>query len=176
MATLKRTMAAAMDQEAGYQDESASCPAPTQDITLNLKNRGKAIESANYGPENPNLPNVPFWRDKAKTWEVSVDEAKSCRCGNCAAFNVSDKLKQCIAKGIGNEADPWGTIKLADLGYCEIFDFKCAASRTCDAWVVGGPNKGNGGDGESDGGEMDSEEEVPTSLLTINIEGGGNGD
>ena len=77
MATLKRTMAAAMDQEAGYEDESASCPAPTQDITLNLKNRGKAIESAHYGPENPNLPNIPFWRDKAKTWEVSVDEAKS---------------------------------------------------------------------------------------------------
>jgi hypothetical protein len=25
------------------------------------------------------------------------------------------------------------------LGYCEAFDFKCAASRTCDAWVVGGP-------------------------------------
>jgi len=26
-----------------------------------------------------------------------------------------------------------------DLGYCEIFDFKCAAKRTCDAWIVGGP-------------------------------------
>ena len=103
---------------------------------------------------------------------MSVDEAKQSRCGNCAAFNVSDKIKQCIADGIGNEADPWGTIKLADLGYCEIFDFKCAASRTCDAWVVGGPNKG---EGESDGESEDDGEDMPESLLTIKI-GGGNGD
>ena len=168
MATLKRTMDQAMDQEAGYQDKGASCPAPTQDITLNLKNRAKAITSAAYGPENPALPNDAFWRKKADQWDVSVDDAKQSRCGNCAAFNVSDKLKQCIANGIGNEADPWGTIKLADLGYCEIFDFKCAASRTCDAWVVGGPNKG---DGESEGGDYEQEDDSePDSLLTINIE------
>lgn len=172
MATLQRTMAQAMDQDAGYQDAGASCPAPTQDITLNLKNRGKAITSAKYGPENPNLPNTAFWREKADEWDVSVDEAKQSRCGNCAAFNVSDKIKQCIADGIGNEADPWGTIKLADLGYCQIFDFKCAASRTCDAWVVGGPNKG---EGESDGGSEDDGEDMPESLLTIKI-GGNNGD
>jgi hypothetical protein len=173
MATLKRTMDQAMDQEAGYQDQGASCPAPTQDITLNLKNRAKAITSAAYGPENPNLPNNAFWSKKADQWDVSVDDAKQSRCGNCAAFNVSDKLKQCIANGIGNEADPWGTIKLADLGYCEIFDFKCAASRTCDAWVVGGPNEGDGGDGEN--GDSESEDDMPDSLLTIKI-GGGNGD
>jgi len=173
MATLQRTMSQAMDQEAGYQDQGASCPAPTQDITLNLKNRAKAITSAAYGPENPNLPNDAFWRKKADQWDVSVDDAKQSRCGNCAAFNVSDKIKQCIADGIGNEADPWGTIKLADLGYCEIFDFKCAASRTCDAWVVGGPNKGDGSDGESS--DSESEDDMPDSLLTINI-GGKNGD
>ena len=167
MATLKRTMDQAMDQEAGYQDKGASCPAPTQDITLNLKNRAKAITSAAYGPENPALPNDAFWRKKADQWDVSVDDAKQSRCGNCAAFNVSDKLKQCIANGIGNEADPWGTIKLADLGYCEIFDFKCAASRTCDAWVVGGPNEGDGGDGEN--GDSESEDDMPDSLLTIKI-------
>jgi len=51
------------------------------------------------------------------------------------------------------EADPWGTIKLADLGYCEIFDFKCAASRTCDAWVVGGPNTGEETEDMEDEGE-----------------------
>jgi hypothetical protein len=67
---------------------------------------------------------------------------------------VSDNIKQCIAEGIGMEADPWGTIKLADLGYCEIFDFKCAASRTCDAWVVGGPNTG-----EQEGEESENYEE-----------------
>lgn len=169
MATLQRTMAQAMDQEAGYQDAGASCPAPTQDITLNLKNRAKAITSAAYGPENPNLPNNAFWSKKADQWDVSVDDAKQSRCGNCAAFNVSDKIKQCIADGIGREADPWGTIKLADLGYCEIFDFKCAASRTCDAWVVGGPNEGDGESEGGDGQDMDSEDDMPDSLLTIKI-------
>jgi len=104
MATLQRTMSQAMDQKPGYQDQGASCPAPTQDITLNLKNRAKAITSAAYGPENPNLPNDAFWRKKADQWDVSVDDAKQSRCGNCAAFNVSDKIKQCIANGIGKGA------------------------------------------------------------------------
>jgi len=155
----------AMDQMMSESDTS-QCPAPTQDITLNLKNRAKAITTAKYGPENPNLPNTPFWQRKADTWDVSVDEAKQSRCGNCAAFNVSDTIKQCIADGIGNEADPWGTIKLADLGYCEIFDFKCAASRTCDAWVVGGPNKGEGDSEDMGDGEDDSSD----ALININIE------
>jgi hypothetical protein len=44
----------------------------------------------------------------------------------------------CIAGGI-NDVNEWDTIEAGDLGYCEAFDFKCAASRTCDAWVVGGP-------------------------------------
>lgn len=118
------------------------CPLPTQDVTLNLKNRAKAITAAAYGPENPDLPNTTYWKKKADTWDVTIADAKQSRCGNCAVFNVQEEIKECIAKGIGMEADPWGTIELADLGYCEIFDFKCAASRTCDAWVVGGPNDG----------------------------------
>jgi hypothetical protein len=50
-------------------------------------------------------------------------------------------MLDCIASGLGNEAgnDAWGSIEAGDLGYCEAFDFKCAASRTCDAWVAGGP-------------------------------------
>jgi len=134
---------AAMNQMMTPASEVAKCPAPTQDVVLNLKNRAKAITTAAYGPENPALPNTAYWKKKADTWDVSIEDAKKSRCGNCAAFNVQDSIKQCIAKGIGNEADPWGTIALADLGYCEIFDFKCAASRTCDAWVVGGPNDGD---------------------------------
>jgi len=30
-------------------------------------------------------------------------------------------------------------LDLADLGYCQLFKFKCAAARTCDAWLHGGP-------------------------------------
>ena len=162
MATMQRTMEQAMDREdemeGEMEDEGENCPMPTLDITLNLKNRAKAITSAAYGPENPKLPNTAFWAKKADQWDVSVDDAKQSLCGNCAAFNVSDAIKQCIAKGIGMDADPWGTIKLADLGYCEIFDFKCAASRTCDAWVVGGPNTGEE-EGEEEEGEYEEGDE-----------------
>ena len=159
MATSMRDVPAryqgAMKQMMSKTDKK--CPLPTQDVTLNLKNRAKAITTAAYGPENPDLPNTAYWKKKADTWDVTVSDAKQSRCGNCAAFNVQDEIKECIAKGIGTEADPWGTIELADLGYCEIFDFKCAASRTCDAWVVGGPNTGD--DSESDEEYVDTEME-----------------
>jgi len=47
----------------------------------------------------------------------------------------------CIAAGIGEDslADPYDAIGAGELGYCEAFDFKCAAARTCDAWISGGP-------------------------------------
>jgi pSer/pThr/pTyr-binding forkhead associated (FHA) protein len=31
--------------------------------------------------------------------------------------------------------------QLANLGFCELFWFKCAGDRTCDAWLMGGPLK-----------------------------------
>jgi hypothetical protein len=155
MATMQRTMDQAMDQKPGYKDEK-SCPMATQDITLNLKNRAKAINAANYGPENPKLPNKQYWMEMAREWEVEPEEAKMSLCGNCAAFNQDDSMLECIAKGIGEEGDPWAMIEAGDLGYCEIFDFKCASSRTCSAWVV----EENDGEGE---------DEMPESLLTIKI-------
>jgi len=160
MATMQRTMRQVMDNKGGMaqQGSEQSCPMPTQDVTLNLKNRSKAITTAAYGPENPALPNTAYWQKKADTWDVSIQDAKKSRCGNCAAFNVSDKLKECIANGIGMEADPWGTIRLADLGYCEIFDFKCAGTRTCDAWVVGGPNTGADTEGSQENMQEGQEE------------------
>ena len=155
MATMQRTMDQAMDKDAGYKDEE-SCPMATQDITLNLKNRAKAINSANYGPENPKLPNKQFWMEMAREWEVDPEEAKMSVCGNCAAFNQDDSMLECIAKGIGEEGDPWAMIEAGDLGYCEIFDFKCASSRTCAAWVV-------------EENEEESDSDDGRSLLTIKI-------
>ena len=153
MATIKQTM----DQLMGDEEGEESCPMATQDITLNLKNRGKAIESANYGPENPKLPNKQYWMDMAEEWQVDPEEAKASRCGNCAAFNQDDSMLECIAKGIGDEGDPWAVIDAGDLGYCEIFDFKCASIRTCSAWVA------------DEEGEGEGEGEMPESLLTIKI-------
>ena len=155
MATMQRTMEQAMDREDEMEDEGESCPLPTQDITLNLKNRAKAITSAAYGPQNPKLPNTAFWAKKADQWDVSTDDAKQSLCGNCAAFNVSEDIKECIAKGIGTDADPWGTIDLAELGFCKIFDFSCAAQRTCDAWIAGGPDTGEDEADEDEGEEYE---------------------
>jgi hypothetical protein len=35
--------------------------------------------------------------------------------------------------------DAMEVAEAGDLGFCEIFDFKCAGKRTCSAWIVGGP-------------------------------------
>jgi len=118
-----------------------TCPVATQDIKTNLKNRQTAIDVAHYGPLNPNLPNDEYWTAKGKQFNTTANAAKQSRCANCAFFNVSQKIKDCIAQGIGNELDPYNVINAGDLGYCEAFDFKCASQRTCDAWVVGGPIK-----------------------------------
>lgn len=119
------------------------CPPATLDIALNLKNRGVAIKTAGYGPMNPDLPNTEFWQKKAERWTVSADDARKSICENCAAFNLTTKIRTCIAEGIGSggsgQKDAWDTIDAGELGYCEAFDFKCAASRTCDAWITGGP-------------------------------------
>jgi len=145
------------------------CPTATQDITVNLKNRGKAIDSAAYGPENPALPNTGFWKEKADEWEVSIKDAKTSRCGNCSAFNQEKSMLDCIAKGIGEEGDPWAMIDAGDLGYCEIFDFKCAASRTCDAWVAGSDQADGEGEDMSEEGDGEDEYGGMGSLITINV-------
>ena len=116
------------------------CPPATQDIGLNLKNRQTAIQVANYGPPNPSLPNVRFWTERGKVWGVSADEAKTMRCGNCAAFDETAHALECIAAGVESEGlDAYDFIEAGHLGYCRAFKFKCASARTCDAWVVGGP-------------------------------------
>jgi hypothetical protein len=121
-------------------DFGRACPTATQNIALNLKNRQRCIDTADYGPANPRLPNDAYWKRMAARWRIPVSEAKSMRCGNCAAFEVTRHVKDCIANGIGRDGiEPFDTIVAAELGYCRFFDFKCAASRTCRAWVVGGP-------------------------------------
>jgi len=114
------------------------CPESTQDVEINLKNRQKAIDEANYGPLNPNEPNEEYWKKKADMFGGDIESAKKARCGNCAFFVKTPSMLECIASGI-NDINQLDTIQAADLGYCEAFDFKCAAARTCDAWVSGGP-------------------------------------
>ena len=120
--------------------ELNQCPAPTQNIELNLQNRQEAINKYGYGPLNPNEPNENFWQAKVDMWKLdSIEEAKTSRCGNCAAFDITTKTLDCIAKGIGSGKDSYDVIEAGKLGYCRFLKFKCAAARTCNAWVVGGP-------------------------------------
>jgi hypothetical protein len=126
------------------------CPPATQDISINLANRKTCVDKANYGPANPKLSNDDFWQAKADLFDTTVDQAKTMRCGNCAAFVIKQKMLDCIQKGIASnsikeEDIAQNIISEANLGYCELFDFKCAGSRTCDAWVTNGPltDKGN---------------------------------
>jgi hypothetical protein len=131
---VKETITAAVESSEG-------CPPATKDISINLKNRKNAIDTAMYGPLNPNEPNNEYWQAIAAEWSVDIETAKKQRCGNCAVFIQTPKMLDCIASGLGNEEgnDAWGSIEAGDLGYCEAFDFKCASSRTCRAWVAGGP-------------------------------------
>lgn len=117
------------------------CPPATQDISLNLANRQICVDKANYGPANPELDNPEFWQQKANLFKTSIEQAKTMRCSNCAAFIVKDKMMKCIEKGICEEDmnEAAKIASLANLGYCELFDFKCAGDRTCDAWITGGP-------------------------------------
>jgi hypothetical protein len=114
------------------------CPIATQDVETNLKNRQRAIDEAHYGPLNPNEPNEEYWKKKADMFGGDVESAKKALCGNCAFFVKTPSMLQCIADGI-NDINELDTIQVANIGYCEAFDFKCAGARTCDAWVVGGP-------------------------------------
>lgn len=122
--------------------DGAKCPAATQDIAINLRNRKKAIDTAMYGPLNPSESNNQYWVKLASEWDVDAETAKKQRCGNCAMFIVTPQMKACINTGVtgGERQDEWGAIDAAgELGYCEAFDFKCASKRTCRAWVTGGP-------------------------------------
>jgi hypothetical protein len=126
--------------DADYGDK---CPPATQDIVLNIKNRQNAIDNVGYGPLNPAEPNDEFWQDKADRWKIDPIEAKKSICGNCVFFDRRPKTLDCIETGIAQggsgEQSAWDAIDQAELGYCTALDFKCAASRTCNAWAAGGP-------------------------------------
>ena len=122
-----------------------TCPLATQDIATNLKNGNYAFKEYGYGPPNPNEANDAFWLKKAKMYNAPTDAIKGMRCGNCAAFIQTPKMMKCILDGLEKDENKGELsydeqfIAAADLGYCDLFQFTCAAARTCDAWKSGGP-------------------------------------
>jgi hypothetical protein len=142
MAT-KRTML----RDAKIKDEKPSCPIATHDLAENLKARNFAFQHWGYGPANPEdtANNKAFWLKKSIMLNTTVAEAMGMRCGNCSAFIQTKQMLDCIKAGIeakrpeqeaGYDED---VIESAGLGYCELLHFKCADTRTCDAWLAGGP-------------------------------------
>jgi hypothetical protein len=119
------------------------CPKVCSDIQLNLKNRDWAFKNVGYGPANPDSPE-DFWQIRAKEWATSEKNAQTMHCGNCSAFIQTPEMMKCIVEGIQGEESDNETyanevVGSAELGYCELLEFKCAADRTCSAWMVGGP-------------------------------------
>lgn len=153
-------------------ENGEACPAATGDLTLNLRNRGKAIDKADYGPMNPDEPNDQYWQRMARRWDVPAEEAKTMRCGNCAAFIQTAKMLECIRDGMSPDAreDVMDTIEAGNLGFCSIFDFKCAADRTCSAWIVGGPITDEEDDEEEEGDESEYGEDEGGSSEDMSAE------
>ena len=121
--------------------EEKACPVATLNVHVNVKNRQHAIDEYHYGPANPQDPG-DHWQKLAEIWGISTITAKTMKCENCAAFDVSDKMRSCIEKGIqGDEKNihSMATIEKADLGYCNLLHFKCAGTRTCSLWLTNGP-------------------------------------
>lgn len=95
-------------------EEGMACPLPTQDEDLNAENRQVAIDESNY--REPNTGSS-FRSDQV--------------CGNCAAYNQTESILECIGLDDDMENPP--------MGYCQIFKFVCESENTCDAWAEGGP-------------------------------------
>lgn len=109
------------------------------DLDLNTKNRNETIKEYSYGPANPGNEegSKQFWDRKADLWDAPLEQVKSMRCNNCNAFNQTEEVKKKMADALGPKGKV--IVENSELGYCEFFEFKCAGSRTCDAWVGGGP-------------------------------------
>ena len=81
--------------------------------------------------------NYDFWIQKAMLWtNTDLRTVMTARCANCTFFDTSPEMMACIDSGVAG-SDKIDTHDMTgDLGYCVALKFKCAASRTCDAWAV----------------------------------------
>jgi hypothetical protein len=111
-------------------EQEMACPIATKNVEINTKNRDATIAKFMYGPLNIDEPG-DYWERVAKKWDTTVEAAKKSQCGNCAAFDTSPRMKQCMP---GETSDNDG-----ELGYCWMHHFKCHSARSCTTWAKGGP-------------------------------------
>lgn len=115
-----------------YEMKKDACPAATQDLELNTKNRDASIKADHiqYGPLNVDKPGS-YWKDIAKYWNTTLEAAKGTNCSNCVAFDISPRMDDCMP-GVTSDED-------GRLGYCWMHHFKCHSARSCRTWAKGGP-------------------------------------
>ena len=114
--------------------EKLVCPPATQNLELNTKNRDAAVQAEHiqYGPLNVSEPG-DYWQNIAQAWNTTEEAARKSLCGNCVAFDLSPRMKDCMP---GETSDQDG-----ELGYCWMHHFKCHSARSCRTWAKGGPIK-----------------------------------
>ena len=146
------------------QDEKLECPLATQDVKLNTKNRNLARKNHSYGPMNPLQKSTGYWKEMSEKWTgATVKEARGMRCGNCVAFDVSERMQACMPIS-GEQVNPedMSTMDIVNaqlvkepresfpgipkdddfflgFGYCWMHHFKCHSARSCDTYAAGGP-------------------------------------
>jgi len=114
------------------RESELACPLATQDLAVNTENRDRTIKQFNYGPLNVDVPG-DYWKDIGEYWNTSEKAALASNCGNCVAFDISERMKDCLP---GDTFDDDG-----ELGYCWMHHFKCHSARSCHTWAKGGPIK-----------------------------------
>lgn len=119
-----------------YRSEKTNeCPIATQNLEVNTRNRNSAIQAdyIQYGPLN--LSDAKFYLDLAHFWRTSVNVAKQSNCMNCAAFDISPSMLDCMPGPLSEPIQD----QEGYLGYCWMHHFKCHSARTCRTWAAGGP-------------------------------------
>lgn len=138
------------------EHQDMSCPIATQDLQINTKNRDAAINADHiqYGPLNISEPG-DYWEGIADHWDTTVAAAKNSLCGNCASFDISERMDDCMP---GPTSDDEG-----ELGYCWMHNFKCHSARSCRTWAKGGPIVDDQTSYEwQENAEVDDEDTYPT--------------
>lgn len=102
-------------------------------VSENKKNKQIAIDSWQFGPENPSLDpkaNKPFWAGLGKAWGMSEKEARRRLCANCEYFKNGPMMQAMMESIPLDKFDMDG----GGRGYCERFEFICHNLRSCQAW------------------------------------------
>ena len=138
-----------------FEAKKLVCPPATQDVELNTQNRDMARKKQDYGPMNPLEPSMGYWKLASSKWAgATPKEAMGQRCGNCVAFDISDRMRNCLPKSL-DLGDPMAMIDKQLLaktakdapgfpdnayfgfGYCWMHHFKCHSARVCNTWAGG---------------------------------------